>query len=193
MRKQKKQGGFTLVEIAIVMVIIGLLLGGALKGQEMIQNAKTKRVKADFDQYVAAFYSYQDIYRALPGDNKKAKDQHGYGTTNYDGNGDGTVDNADQGKFWANLRAAGLIAGASTDLEMPTNAFAGTITPVSDGAGMGDHSLCFSNIDQKVALIIDNNYDDGEGKTGTIRGVASGALTTAIDYAAGQNIVCLKI
>ncbi len=193
MRKQKKQGGFTLVEIAIVMVIIGLLLGGALKGQEMIQNAKTKRIKADFDQYVAAFYSYQDIYRALPGDNKKAETQHGYSADTYDGDGNGIVEDADQGKFWANLRAAGLISGSATDLTMPRNAFGGDITPVSDGADMGDHAFCFANIDQKIALIIDNNYDDGEGKTGAVRGVASGTLGTAIDYVAGQNVLCMKI
>ena len=43
-----RQTGFTLVEIAIVLVIIGLLLGGILKGQEMITQAKIKNVIADF-------------------------------------------------------------------------------------------------------------------------------------------------
>ncbi len=44
---QKKQKGFTLVEIAIVLVIVGLLIGGVLKGQEMITNAKLKRIESD--------------------------------------------------------------------------------------------------------------------------------------------------
>ncbi|HEX6319483.1 MAG TPA: prepilin-type N-terminal cleavage/methylation domain-containing protein, partial [Burkholderiales bacterium] len=66
------QKGFTLVEIAIVLVIIGLLLGGILKGQEMITQAKIKNVIADMSGVSAAMYGYQDRYRALPGDDKAA-------------------------------------------------------------------------------------------------------------------------
>src|SRR5262245_65778267 len=68
----KSQKGFTLVEIAIVLVIIGLLLGGILKGQEMITQAKIKNVIADITGVSAAMYGYQDRYRALPGDDRSA-------------------------------------------------------------------------------------------------------------------------
>ena len=64
----KAQRGFTLVEIAIVLVIIGLLLGGILKGQEMITQAKIKNVMADYSGISAAYHGYQDRYRAIPGD-----------------------------------------------------------------------------------------------------------------------------
>src|SRR5438874_5633541 len=64
----KRQQGFTLVEIAIVLVIIGLLLGGILKGQEMITQAKIKNVIADFSGVSAAYHGYQDRYRSIPGD-----------------------------------------------------------------------------------------------------------------------------
>ena len=67
-----KQTGFTLVEIAIVLVIIGLLLGGILKGQEMITQAKIKNVVNDFNGLTAAVSSYQDRYRQLPGDDPNA-------------------------------------------------------------------------------------------------------------------------
>ena len=63
-----RQAGFTLVEIAIVLVIIGLLLGGILKGQEMIIQAKVKNSITDFSGVSAAYYGYQDRYRAIPGD-----------------------------------------------------------------------------------------------------------------------------
>ena len=66
------QKGFTLVEIAIVLVIIGLLLGGILKGQEMITQAKIKNAVSDFSGISAAYYGYQDRYRALPGDDPNA-------------------------------------------------------------------------------------------------------------------------
>src|SRR5213083_1078748 len=69
---KNKQHGFTLVEIAIVLVIIGLLLGGILKGQEMIIQAKIKNVIADFSGVSAAYHGYQDRYRAIPGDDPNA-------------------------------------------------------------------------------------------------------------------------
>src|SRR5260370_39086016 len=65
---KKTQQGFTLVEIAIVLVIIGLLLGGILKGQEMITQAKIKNVIADFSGISAAYHGYVDRYKKIPGD-----------------------------------------------------------------------------------------------------------------------------
>src|SRR6266436_5700444 len=70
--RRSTEGGFTLVEIAIVLVIIGLLLGGILKGQEMITQARIKNAINDFNGVVTAITSYQDRYRALPGDDKGA-------------------------------------------------------------------------------------------------------------------------
>ncbi len=64
----KRQQGFTLVEIAVVMVIIGLLLGGVLKGQELINSAKVKSVINDFRNTSTHIFAYQDRFRAMPGD-----------------------------------------------------------------------------------------------------------------------------
>ena len=66
-KKMKDNSGFTLVEIAIVMVIIGLLIGGVLKGQEMIKNAKIKRVMKTSDEMRAAVFTYQDRFGYLSG------------------------------------------------------------------------------------------------------------------------------
>jgi len=70
--RNSTEAGFTLVEIAIVLVIIGLLLGGILKGQEMITQAKIKNVINDFNGVTVAITSYQDRYRAIPGDDQNA-------------------------------------------------------------------------------------------------------------------------
>lgn len=199
MRKQKKQGGFTLVEIAIVMVIIGLLLGGALKGQEMIQNAKTKRIKADFDQYVAAFYSYQDIYQSLPGDNKKANEQHGGVNPTAAKAGDGVINSKWDSKtdgnesrlYWEHLRTAGLISGAGQD--QPKNAFAGQVGIENAVAGFKGPGLCFGNVTSNIAAIIDNQYDDGVGTTGTIRGVVSAETAVAYTDAGFADVICLEM
>ncbi|HEX7465879.1 MAG TPA: prepilin-type N-terminal cleavage/methylation domain-containing protein, partial [Usitatibacter sp.] len=67
---KRQQSGFTLVEIAIVLVIIGLLLGGILKGQELINSAKVKNLANDFRVIPTYIYAYQDKFRALPGDDK---------------------------------------------------------------------------------------------------------------------------
>src|SRR5258707_11949568 len=70
--RNSTEAGFTLVEIAIVLVIIGLLLGGVLKGQEMITQAKIKNIINDFNGVTVAVTSYQDLYRAIPGDDQNA-------------------------------------------------------------------------------------------------------------------------
>src|SRR6266851_1519811 len=70
--RNSTEAGFTLVEIAIVLVIIGLLLGGILKRQEMINQARIKNVINYFNGVTVAVTSYQDRYRALPGDDPGA-------------------------------------------------------------------------------------------------------------------------
>ena len=67
-RSVKSQQGFTLVEIAIVLVIVGLLLGAVLKGQELIFNTKIKSTYNMSRETAAAVYAYQDRYRINPGD-----------------------------------------------------------------------------------------------------------------------------
>ena len=87
---KRKQSGFTLIEIAIVLVIIGLLLGGVLKGQELINSAKVKNLATDFKNVPVFVYGYQDKYKALPGDDKLA--QTHVGTTATNGNGNGVIE-----------------------------------------------------------------------------------------------------
>jgi|AntDeeMinimDraft_5_1070356.scaffolds.fasta_scaffold21305_2 prepilin-type N-terminal cleavage/methylation domain-containing protein len=68
MQLKRQQKGFTLVEIAVVLVIIGLLLGGVLKGQELIASARVRNMADQQAGIQAAFYGFQDRYRAVPGD-----------------------------------------------------------------------------------------------------------------------------
>ncbi|HUX90311.1 MAG TPA: prepilin-type N-terminal cleavage/methylation domain-containing protein [Gallionellaceae bacterium] len=72
---KRNQSGFTLIEIAIVLVIIGLLLGGVLKGQELINSAKVKNLAGDFRNVPLFIYGYQDKFKTLPGDDR-AVDTH---------------------------------------------------------------------------------------------------------------------
>ena len=80
---RQKQMGFTLVEIAIVLVIIGLLLGGVLKGQELVNSAKVKNIANDFRSIATFVYAYQDKYRVTAG-----RRSPGGGRCRHDGNGE---------------------------------------------------------------------------------------------------------
>src|SRR3954469_2085874 len=139
---KKDQAGFTLVEIAIVLVIIGLLLGGILKGQEMITQAKIKNVISDFSGVSAAYNGYQDRYRALPGDDANAASRWSMPAAAGTRNGiiEGTYAAAtaspepESRAFWDHLRRAGFVAGSGAN--QPNNAVNGTVgVQTGDGAG----------------------------------------------------------
>lgn len=178
----KKQAGFTLVEIAIVMVIIGLLLGGVLKGREIITNAKIKNLENDYQGVTAAIYSYQDRYRALPGDDSRVATRFGL-TAQQAGNGDGKITGLfnsntttdESSKFWLHLRNAGLVAGTVTDQQPPPNAFGG-LTGVTTGAvNIPGLIVGFGSIPQNIANIVESQQDDGVPTTGNIQALDSNA------------------
>ena len=108
---RKSEAGFTLVEIAIVMVIIGLLIGGILKGQAMIQNAKVKRVVKQADELRAAVMSFYDKYGVYPGDENQAAIPAG-GADN-EGNGNGQISAAEQYEVYNDLGLAGSAVRAA--------------------------------------------------------------------------------
>ena len=85
----QKQNGFTLIEIAIVLVIIGLLLGGVLKGQELIQSARVRNLISQQDGIKAAYFGFLDRFRAVPGDYNQASPNIAgvAGTSNGNNNG----------------------------------------------------------------------------------------------------------
>jgi prepilin-type N-terminal cleavage/methylation domain-containing protein len=116
--------GFTLVELAIVLMIIGLLIGGILKGQELITNARITSSAAQFQGYDAAVITFQDSYGALPGDLTSPSTRLPNCTAagcNTAGNGNGKIGidngwgagNPEATAFWLHLAAANLISGVN--------------------------------------------------------------------------------
>jgi prepilin-type N-terminal cleavage/methylation domain-containing protein len=189
---KRTQAGFTLIELAIVLVIIGLLLGGVLKGQELINSAKVKNMANDFRNIQVYVYSYQDKFRALPGDDKAAV-QHVTATNN--GNGNGVIEGAwnatgatvESLNFWQHIRLAGLATGSTviTDTTYsPTNAEGGPVgvqsasTPSISGL-KGSYVVCSGGILGKFAKELDTAMDDGNTATGIMMTASSVDGTTA--------------
>lgn len=197
---KRTQKGFTLVEIAIVLVIIGLLLGGILKGQEMITQAKIKNVVADFSGISAAYYGYQDRYRAIPGDDPNAGGAAGrWGAAATSGNGNGQVAGrynsgtpADESRlWWDHLRRAGFVSGNGTN--QPFNAVTGMLgvqtgdAAAAVGPALGGFTgliVCSAGLPDKIAIAVDTQMDDGVIGTGTVRGQLQAAPNPNINAAA---------
>lgn len=177
----KKQSGFTLIEIAIVLVIIGLLLGGVLKGQELINSAKVKNLATDFRNIPVFIYGYQDKFRSLPGDDSLLAQhvQNGVSctpvaTADHCVLGNGLIDGswnaygkADESYlFWQHVRLAGLTSGP-TDI------------PAAPGQGDGFRPL-----------------NAAGGEIGIQSGTSDTAKTPILDLAAtpkairGTYIIC---
>lgn len=196
----KHQQGFTLVEIAIVLVIIGLLLGGILKGQELITSARVRNIADQNSGVQAAYYGFVDRFRQVPGDWPAANAKQAIPDVNHGGNGNGRLDkfNSDWDEalaLWEQLSKAGFIQGnftggnakptaADTD-KAPRNAFNGFLllyrsADYMDPASTRTDRLNLTlgrGIPVNVMRELDLKIDDGLPQSGVLRqALTSGAV-----------------
>ncbi|MCL4720860.1 MAG: prepilin-type N-terminal cleavage/methylation domain-containing protein [Gammaproteobacteria bacterium] len=180
--------GFSLVEIAIALVLIGLFIGGVLKSQEMLTNAKVSRVETDLRNIPAAILAYRERYGFLPGDDPAAATRFpGHWTAADNGNGNGVItgewnssDNAlESRKIWKHLRGAGLLKGPADGTgaayQQPAHAFGGFIGIQQNLHNVAGSVVVFGALPGKVAQIMEVRTDDGAANAGAIQGHASQA------------------
>lgn len=177
MKNDDKQQGFTLVELAIVMVIIGLMIGAVLKGQAMIDDAKQKRLVNDLQGISAAYFTYYDRYNSIPGDDAS---NHGWagvtaGNANSFVSGNATNPGGESQEAWQALRYAGLLTGdpaATGAASLPNHPYGGKygISNMDFGSGIGQKNYVrVDNIAGSIAELIDIKLDDGVYDSGTVQ------------------------
>jgi len=194
-----RQAGFTLAEIAIVLVLIGLLVGLLLLGDGVLTTSRIRFMENQFDGLKVAILNYQDRYGALPGDDARAAGRWPAGAKN--GNGDGRIGGLYQApppagdpvtnlvidpatgdgeslNFWWQLRLAGLIVAPPpvvTPVAQPLNFYAGVIGVQWAPLGFPRLAVCTANVPGEVAIGIDNRTDDGDPRRGLVRAAKQSA------------------
>ncbi len=195
--------GFTLVEMAIVLVIIGLLLGGVLKGQELIENSKVKKTVSDINAVSVAYNGYLDRYNKRPGDDGPTATLTARGTNwagAVGGDNDGVLEitaaqtftgGGEGDNFWQHVRMSGFLSGDSTLVgvaSLPRNSYGGlmgittgvtAVTPVA--------SVCLSQMPGKAAVQIDTLLDDGVPNRGSVRSTIGVAGVNTVPGAAAAT------
>jgi type II secretory pathway pseudopilin PulG len=214
---RRSERGFSLLEIALVVLAIGILFAGVLSGRELITQAEIKSVVTEFNSVFAAYHTYGDRYGLAPGDDSRAT-QRWVSAIARDGNGDGRISgtyeaaapaaanlasfpiDSSQGEslnFWWHMRLAELVAPATAGQPIaaqPQNTFGGLVGVQMDGAGLSGFTLCESDLPGKVAEAVDAQLDDMDPRTGLMRAAEQtqrwqplATTTPATRYEVGSN------
>jgi len=143
--------GFTLLEIAIVLVIIGLLLSGVLKGQELITSARVRNLISQQDGVKAAFFGFEDRYRAVPGDYSQADSNINCGATAcINGNGNGRIEAGTAGAIHEEILAWQHLSASRFVIDSYTMANSGVSVPDESNSARNFYSGIF------LQLVFDN-------------------------------------
>jgi prepilin-type N-terminal cleavage/methylation domain-containing protein len=183
---RKQQLGFTLVELAIVLVIIGLILGAAFKGKDLIDGAKVKNMSAQVSKMQTAFNVYFEKYGAYPGDGCTALATT---QTTCAGTKNGTLGLLENNSAPVILVNTGVLTVADmqsifgvpwviTEGAAITNYTTGHnyMTPGTQTAG---GVTTQSSVDARLVCALDKAIDDSVPSAGIVRSSAANTATTA--------------
>ena len=159
----RKQNGFTLIEMAIVLVVIGFLIGAVIQGQKMFYNARIQRIVSDMRGYFQAFLTYYDQQGMYPGDEN---DPNFPSSDSYNGNHNGLIDSsAESTNAWEDLSNAMGVIRKTSPVRGGTYNF-GSQTFFGSGS---QNFISVTNLPNRMAQSIDSRHDDGVYNSGNIR------------------------
>ncbi|MGL4825045.1 MAG: type II secretion system protein [Alphaproteobacteria bacterium] len=219
MKKNKKIGqeGFSLIELAIALVVIGLILGGIFKGQELIERGRLQKTISQIADYQLALTTFVEQYEAIPGDFSLATatwGQHAFsGNQNGIVEGKGMQRGSEAVAFWQHLFLAGLIPDpghlpqgeqAHFGQGVPKAALGGGFTvetdPDQDLKGLwmllGKESGNRGNgglLTPAQAMAIDKKLDNGDPLSGRVRAKEGDKISAGQCIANGRYAVQHKI
>lgn len=151
----RQKTGFTLIELSIVLVIIGLIVGGILVGRDMIRSAEMRSLLTDVERFRTAVNTFRGKYNCLPGDCANATDflgtdsagcsPGGGATGTCNGNGNGLIEWPNEAfRSWQQLGQADLVAGHYPGVDADSISKPGINVPASRIAGVG-YTMAYVN------------------------------------------------
>jgi len=200
--KSVRQGGFSLIELSIVLVIIALIVAGIFSGQYLIRSAEIKSTIADLKHYSASFRTFVDHYEGKPGDMSNATR---YWPTSTNGDGNGVIDATEATVVWSQLSLADMVEGSY----VVGNSQIGVHLPGAKITGAGyyiqtiapDDTISLVSITStgadgpsvspEAAEKLDRILDDGDASTGHVTATGTGCHTAGVYDTATKDTVCI--
>ena len=179
--KRTKQQGFTLVEIAVVLVIIGLLIGGVLRASELMNSSRASTIVKDQSSMQTAFYGFVDRFKMLPGDLTAVQSLLiNSNTAPASSPSDGNVLLEDSPAFFNNLAQAGfIVCGACASSAVVTPGVAGAAptagTYLPPLAGLSPLNSPVNVFAQPMAFYF--NTGTTAGSTPVVGGSSAGSIS----------------
>ncbi len=215
MFQSRYQTGFTLVELSVVLVIIGLLAAGVTVGYRVIGNAEVVRISKEIQSYLSGISAFDSKYRELPGDMTDATSYWNTScrtTTNGNGNrqivwggtpneGAAAFEHLECAEFFTDLGLNGTGANAvfGTNVPASTTGKGGYYLDylagfgnflgfgASDGSGVNDSAV----VRPATAFKLDSDLDDGNASTGRIVASTAGSCHSGGNYSVtDKTIAC---
>jgi len=196
---KEKERGFTLIELSIVIVIVGLIAAAVLSVTSLIRSSQLQGVISDIQKFKTIIQAFELQYSALPGDIYDAKeywpdDSRFFGFITENGNGDKKIEGYEELRFWQHLSLAGMVKKDFSGVLEGLKVTIGKNVPDSPFTGGGYYMAYRDNLNDrsgnamdfaaediygklkagvlsgKDAYIIDNKIDDGAPATGSVMG-----------------------
>jgi hypothetical protein len=213
MHDTKLNKPFGLIKLSILLGLTGLIIGGLLMGEKIIQDARVTKALNDIQSYETQYQTYQQNFGALPGDDSSAVTRFTNISNITNGDNSGAIGvgaspalvnsfaspGTENLQVWTHMRAASLIKNQIPNTAQPPNPFGGLYSFQNAAfIGFGAFTttvLCLNNVPAAAAHSIDTQLDDGTPNTGAIAASAAtvdGAVAT--DYVTnGRYVLCVKL